>query len=171
MNQMINKIFCYLKVLLLLACFVFSFFIIINMYQRLGKNLVDAVFNFIPYVILFLLFSINIVLKQKSVNDNMFYNITCCLVFGMLLFSVYRTFFDRNMVAFIRLGYNINLNYFADMIAPMRAMLYMLSVSNVLLILDGMNLKFQKKEVPVVEETPKNKEEQEIVLTTNEIGI
>ena len=101
----------------------------------------------------------------------MFYNITCCLVFGMLLFSVYRTFFDRNMVAFIRLGYNINFNYFADMIAPMRAMLYMLSVSNVLLILDGMNLKFQKKEVPVVEETPKNKEEQEIVLTTNEIGI
>ncbi len=171
MNKIINLIFCYLKVLLLLICFVFSFFIIINMYRRLEKNVVDAVFNFIPYVVLFLLFSVNIVLKQKSVNENMFYNITCCFVFGMLLFTIYRTFFDRNMVALIRLGYNINFNYFADIIAPMRAMLYMLSVSNVLFMIDGINLKMKKKEVSVIEEVPKKEEKEAIVLTTNEIGI
>ena len=129
MIKILNTILSYLKVLLLLVTFVFSFFIIINMYQRLEKNMINAIFNFIPFILLFILFAINIIFKQKSVNNCLFYNVTCCLVFLMLLFSVYRTFCDKNMIAIIRLGYNINFNYFADVIAPMKAMLYILSVS------------------------------------------
>ena len=149
MIKIVNTIFSYLKVLLLLVAFVFSFFIIINMYRRLEKNMIEAIFNFIPFVILFVLFAINIIFKQKSVNNCFFYNITCCLVFGMLLFAVYRTFFDRNMVVMIRLGYDINFNYFADVIAPMRAMLYILSLSNVLLMLEDFKWKQKKEEVIV----------------------
>lgn len=137
MIKAINGFFSILKVLLLLACFVFSFFIIANMYKRLDKNMVESIVNFIPYVLLFVLFSINIIFRQKSVNGCMFYNITCCLVFSVILFAAFRTFNDKNMVIILRLGYNINFNYFADMIAPMRAMLYLLSVSNVLLMVDG----------------------------------
>ena len=73
-----------------------------------------------------------------------YYNITCCLVFLMLLFSIYRTFNDRNMIMVIRLGYNINFNYFSDMIAPMRFMLYTLSFSNILLMITGLSV-FEKK--------------------------
>lgn len=147
MIKIINTILSFLKVLLLLVCFVFSFFIIINMYKRLEKNMMDAIFNFIPFVLLFILFAINIIFRQKSVNHCFFYNVTCCLVFVMILFSVYRTFFDRNMVVMIRLGYNLNFNYFADMIAPIRVMLYILSVSNIFLMVDGLSWKFKKKEI------------------------
>lgn len=139
MTRVINGILSFLKVILLLVCFIFSFFIIINMYNRLEKNIVEAIPNFIPFVLLFILFAINMIFRQKSVNNCLFYNITCCLVFGMILFAVYRTFFDRNMVVMIRLGYNINFNYFADAIAPMRAMLYILSACNILLMIDGIN--------------------------------
>lgn len=155
MIKIVNTIFSFLKVILLLVSFVFSFFIIINMYRRLEKNMIEAIFNFIPFVLLFILFSINIIFRQKSVNGCLFYNVTCCLVFLMLLFSVYRTFFDRNMVVMIRLGYDINFNYFADVIAPMRAMLYILSLSNVLLMLDG--FKWEPKKTEVIVDTDLNK--------------
>lgn len=144
MNKIINWFLCIFKMLLLLICFVFTFYIIVGMYNRLEKNIVDAIYNFIPFVLLFILFSINIILKQKNVIQCTFYNITCCLVFIMILFSIYRTFFDQNMVVMIRLGYNINFNYFADMIAPIKAMLYILCLSNILLIIS--NLKFGKLE-------------------------
>ena len=149
MIKIVNTIFSFLKVLLLLVSFVFSFFIIINMYRRLEKDMIDAIFNFIPFVLLFVLFAINIIFKQKSVNNCFFYNVTCCLVFMMLLFAIYRTFFDRNMVVMIRLGYDINFNYFADVIAPMRAMLYILSVSNILLMLEDFKFKPKTEEVIV----------------------
>ena len=88
MIKILNTILSYLKVLLLLVTFVFSFFIIINMYQRLEKNMINAIFNFIPFILLFILFAINIIFKQKSVKNCIFYNDTCSLVFIMLLFSV-----------------------------------------------------------------------------------
>lgn len=139
MIKVINGILSFLKVILLLVCFVFSFFIIVNMYRRLDKNLIDVIPNFIPFIILFILFAINMIFRQYSVNKNIFYNITCCLVFTMILFAVYRTFFDRNMIANIRLGYDINFNYFADIIAPMRAMIYILCGCNVLLMLEDLD--------------------------------
>jgi hypothetical protein len=110
------------------------------MYRRLDKDFVGSVSNFIPYLLLFLLFSINFIFKQKSVNDNFFFNITCCLVFSMLLFTIFRTLTDKNMIVMIRLGYDINFNYFADMIAPMRMMLYVLCASDICLIISGMDL-------------------------------
>ena len=58
----------------------------------------------------------------------------------MLLFAIYRTFTDRNMVVMIRLGYDINFNYFADMIAPMHVMLYCLSISNILLMITDLKI-------------------------------
>lgn len=136
MIKVINGFFSILKVLLLLVSFVFTFYIIINMYRRLDKDLIGAISNFIPFILLFILFAVNIIFKQKSVNESLFYNISCCMVFALILFAVYRTFYDKNMIAIIRLGYDVNFNYFADIIAPIKAMLYMLSMANILLIVD-----------------------------------
>ena len=148
MNKIVNWFLCFLKMLLLLISFVFTFYIIVNMYNRLEKDMIGAIYNFIPFVLLFILFAINLIFKQKKVIECTFYNITCCLVFIMILFSVYRTFFDRNMVAMIRLGYDINFNYFADMIAPIKAMLYILCLSNVLLTFIGIDFnKIKKQEI------------------------
>lgn len=136
MINIVNKILCFLKVLLLLASFVLTFFIVLNMYKRLEKNYIESISVFLPYLLLFITFAINLVLRQRQVNNNVFYNVTCCLVFIVLLFSGYRALTDDFMVAFTRLGYNINFNYYSDMIAPMRMMLYLLTVSNVLMMFD-----------------------------------
>ena len=140
MIKILNVMLNIFKVIMLLACFVFTFYIILNMYYRLGKNIAGSIYNFIPFVLLFILFSINFVLRQKVVNECTFYNITCCLVLVMLLFAIYRTFNDRNMIMVIRLGYDINFNYFSDIIAPMKFMLYGLSASNILLMLSNLKI-------------------------------
>ena len=152
MMKIINIILNVIKMFMLLACFVFTLFIIVQMYNRLGKDLSKSISNFVPFVLLFILFSINFVLRQKTVSYCTFYNITCCLVFGMLLFAIYRTFNDKNMILMVRLGYNINFNYFADIIAPMKVMLYCLSVSNLLLM--AVDFKIFN---PVVEKSVKKK--------------
>lgn len=147
MDKIVNGCLNVLKMFLLLVCFVLTFFIIINMYRRLEKNLIDSISNFIPFFLLFILFSINFIFKQKNVSNCLFYNVTCCLVFIMLLFSIYRTLADKNMIINIRNGYDINFNYFADIIAPMKFMLYGLSVSNILLIISGLDFKLEKNKV------------------------
>ena len=146
MIKIFNIIINILKIIMLSVCFVLTFYIIVKMYQRLDKDLIGAISNFIPFIILFILFCINYILLQK-ITQNTFYNVTCILVFSMLGFSIYRTFFDENMVVLTRLGYDINFNYFADIIAPMKVLLYTLSVVNVLLIVSDMNFNKQKKKI------------------------
>ena len=66
MTKIINMFLSFLKVLLLLICFVLSFFIIFSMYQRLEKNYLEAIFNFIPFALLFILFSILFLLPHPT---------------------------------------------------------------------------------------------------------
>lgn len=140
MKKIINVSLIFIKFLFLLTSFVLTFNIVLRMYERLGKNYIESIPVFIPYIILFFLFSINFILRQKRVNNSMFYNITCCLVFAMLIFCGYRAMTDKYMLLYIRLGdYHINFNYYADIIAPMKVMLYLLSVSNILLMFIGKN--------------------------------
>ena len=146
MIKIINLLLCILKMIMLLVCFVFSFYIIANMYRRLDKDIVDSIKNFVPFVFLFVMFSINLILKQKAVNENIFYNITCFLGLSVILFAIYRTLCDKNMIVMLRMGYNINFNYFADIIAPMKVILYGLSVSNIFLILSDSKMFKDKKE-------------------------
>ena len=145
MLKIINGLLNVLKMIMLLVCFVLTFFIIIKMYQRLDKDFIGSIPNFIPFILLFIMFAINFIFKQKQVNQNTFYNITCVLVFAMLGFCIYRTFCDKNMIVLTRLGYDINFNYFADVIAPMKVLLYGLTVSDLLLMLSGMDFKKFKK--------------------------
>lgn len=145
MLKIINGLLNVLKMIMLLVCFVLTFFIIIKMYQRLDKDFIGSIPNFIPFILLFIMFAINFIFRQKQVNQNTFYNITCVLVFAMLGFCIYRTFCDKNMIVLTRLGYDINFNYFADVIAPMKVLLYGLTVSDLLLMLSGMDFKKFKK--------------------------
>lgn len=138
MKKIINGFLMVIKVIFLLISFVFTFNIVLRMYERLGKNYLDSIPVFIPYIVLFMAFSINIVLRQKRVNNCIFYNLTCCLVFAMLIFCGYRAMTDEYMLLYIRLGnYNINFNYYADIIAPLKVMLYLLSISNLMLMFTG----------------------------------
>ena len=135
MTKIINGFFSILRFILLLVCFMISFYIIMNMYNRLEKNMLECIPTMLPFVLLLFLFLINFIFKQKTVNNCLFYNITCCFAFIVILFAAYRSFFDSNMVMILKLGYKINFNYFADVIAPMKSMLYLLIISNIFLII------------------------------------
>ena len=112
MIKIINSILYIFKYLLLILCFSLGGYIVLYMYQRLNKSLMDSIFLALPFLILFVLFAINMLANQKRVTGNLFYNLTCCFVFLVVLFIEYRAIFDTNMIANSKLGYNINFNYF-----------------------------------------------------------
>lgn len=136
MTTIINKIFGILKYILLIIAFVLTLYIIIYMYHRLNKSLIQSYKIFIPFIMIFILFCTNFLFNKKKVQKNLFYNITCCLVFSLIIFVDYRTIFDTYMLANTKLGYNINFNYFNDFLIPLKIMLYGLSIINVLLMIN-----------------------------------
>lgn len=119
------------------------------MYNRLSKSLVECIPTMLPFVVLLVLFTFNFVLGHKAVNNNIFFNIACCMAFTVVLFAAYRTFTDYNMVMITKLGYKMNFNYFADVIAPMKAMLYLLALSDVFLIISDYKTKQEKQNVEI----------------------
>ena len=119
------------------------------MYQRLGKDIIDSFKIFIPYLLILILFVINLFARQKSVTQNIFYNITCTLVFVTIIVVGLRSMFDENMVLREQLGRNINFNFFDYFIPFMKIMLYGLSISNIFLMFTG---KKKKKEIEVIAE-------------------
>lgn len=130
MKQILNGLFYFLKFLLFIAAFAITLFIMLGMYQRLGKNMMESMKVFIPYLLLIILFIINIFARQTSVTKNIFYNITCTLVFSTIILVGLRAMMDPNMVLREQLGRNINFNFFDYFIPFMKIMLYGLSISN-----------------------------------------
>lgn len=131
MKKILNGILMVLKFILLILGFGLSFFIILSMYKRIDKNIIESIPIFIPFILILFLFFINIIMNQKSVNSNIFYNLTCCLVFGCILVAGLRSVLDKNMLLNSIMGYNINFSYFSDFIAFMKIMLYGLSLANI----------------------------------------
>ena len=59
------------------------------------------------------------------------------MVILMISVFCYRALFDQNMLMWHRYKYKINFSYFTDQIAPMKVSLYLLSFSNIILIIKG----------------------------------
>jgi len=156
MIKLLNKLFYILKNILLPITFIATIYIITFMFQRLEKELFGANFmeflaTIFPYLLLMILYIINSFLNQKSVKDNFFYNITSFIVTLTISIFVYRALFDQNMYLWHKYAYDMNFNYFADQIAPIRIMLYGLSFSNIILIVNG----YIKPEIENKKETKK----------------
>lgn len=150
MKQILNAIFYFLKFLFFVAAFALTLFIMVQMYQRLGKNIMESVKVFLPYLLIIVLFIINLFARQISVTRNLFYNITCTLVFTTIIVVGLRAMLDPNMVLREQLGRNINFNFFDYFIPFMKIMLYGLCVSNLFLMFTGKKQK--KKEEVIVEQ-------------------
>lgn len=131
MKKILNTFFCFFKFILLILSFGISLYIILSMYKRIEKNIIESLPVFIPYIVLLLLFFINISLNQKTVNQNIFYNLTCCFVFGCVCMIGIRAILDDNMLLNEIMGYNINFSYFSDFISFMKIMIYGLIISNI----------------------------------------
>lgn len=144
MKKIFNGLFYFLKFFLFFGALSLSLFIIVQMFQRLEKNIMDSVRVFLPFLLILIFFIVNILLKQKSVTENIFYNITCCLVFGTIIVVGLRTVLDSNMVLYIQLGRNINFNFFSYFIPFMKILLYGLSIANIFLMFTGKDKKKNK---------------------------
>ena len=142
MVNIINKLFSFLKVILLLVSFVLVLYITMYMYynlekQPLGSDFMEFFSNLIPFVLLLIIFVINLVARQKSVNNSIFYNLTSVVVFAAIIFMGYRAMFDQNMVLWHKTDYHINFEYFADQLSQIKVMVYGLIGANVLLMIEG----------------------------------
>lgn len=153
MVKVFNKLFNVLKVFLLLLDLIIILYITLFMYYRLGKNVFDnSFFEFcgimLPFVVLLTLFAINFSLKQKDIINDTFYNCSCVIAFLTILFINYRTLGDQNMIFRTTEGFNINFTYFSDQITQVKTLVYLMSLTNILLIIK--NKLFHKKEINVI---------------------
>lgn len=131
MKKILNYIFYIFKFLLLICAFGLSLFIIIRMNVRLEKNILSDLPVFIPFLLLLVVFIINIIFNQKSVTSNLFYNITCCLVLATVILVSLRAILDENMVLNQKYGYGIDFNFFDNFIAYIKIMFYGLVIGNI----------------------------------------
>ena len=131
MKKILNGLFLVLKFILLIISFGISLYIVLSMYHRINKDIINAVPIFIPFVLVLLLFFINITAHQKQINNNIFYNLTCCLVFSCIILVSLRAILDKNMLLNEIMGYGINFSYFNDFIPFIKILLYGLGGANI----------------------------------------
>ena len=142
MIKILNKILFYLKNIMIIILVPITIYIVGYMFERLGKemfgkNMIEFIQVLLPFILLIILNFINIFAKQTEVKDNFYYNITSFLCMVVIAIFCYRALMDSNMYLLNKYSYHINFNYFADQIAPIKVMLYGLSVSNILLMIAG----------------------------------
>lgn len=176
MKRLLNLLFSFLKYILLLIAFGLSLFLVLKLNARLDKNIKDSISVFIPYILLFILFILNICLDRKYVKKNIFYNITCCLVCATNIVVAYRAMFDTNMVFNSIQKSGVNFNYFNDYLSFNNIMLYGLSIANIVFMIIPNN--YDSKEESFLEDSNiiiqnnRNKDfTEEVKINTNDVKI
>lgn len=171
MKEILSKFFGFFKYILLIISFGLVFYGIIVTYGRLEKSLTDAVDVFIPFAFVLLTFIITLIVKSKSVGENLLFNFVSVFVFIVIIIVCLRAMFDTNMILFYRYGIDYNPSFFSDNLSAIEAMLYMIGGSNVILLLcDFINRKKKTKETEIVSEKKEEKvEEKEKTKTRSKV--
>ena len=97
----------------------------------------SSIYIFLPFVILLVLYTVNYLFHQKTVTQNIFYNITSVLVFIVINFVCYRAIFDKQMILNEIMGYGINFSYFEDFLSFMQILIYGLIISNIFFLISA----------------------------------
>ena len=157
MKKIFNILFYVLKFILLIAAFGLTLFIIIRMDIRLEKSIMSSFESFIPFIVIFILFMVNMIFRQVGVTKNLFYNLTCCLVLFTIVLVSLRAVLDTNMVLNGKYGYGIDFNFFDNFLAYINIMLYGLSVANIFFMFREKDVKENKVEKKVDRKEIKHK--------------
>lgn len=148
----------FLKYFLLIVSFALTFYGIIITYRRLDKNLTDAIGIFVPFILIFIVFVVNLFIKSKVIRNNLLYNAVSVLVFIAIIIIGYRAKFDTNMALYHKYGIDYNPAYLADNLSVVQVMLYALAGSNILLMISSI-FDRDKKKVEISEDKDYNIEE------------
>ena len=157
MKKIFNILFYVLKFILLIAAFGLTLFIIIRMDIRLEKSVMSSFESFIPFIVIFILFMVNVIFRQVGVTKNLFYNLTCCLVLSTIVLVSLRAVLDTNMVLNGKYGYGIDFNFFDNFLAYINIMLYGLSIANIFFMFREKDVKEKKVEKKVDKKEIKHK--------------
>lgn len=153
MKVVFSRVLGFLKYLLLIISFAFVFYGIAVTYRRLEKDIVEAIPILIPFIIMLVVFIINMFIKSKVIRDNLLYNAISVIVFLTIILICLRAKFDTGMMLYYKYGINFNPAYFADNLSTIQMMLYTLAGSNVLLMLSTLFVdKKENKELKVEDE-------------------
>ena len=135
MKDILSSIFGFLKYALLVAAFGLVFYGIMVTYSRLEKSLVQAMPVFIPFILVFVTYIFSLVISGKNVSKNLLFNITSVLVFTVVIIICLRAKFDTSMILYHKYQINYNPSYFADNLAIIKAMVYMVGIANIILLI------------------------------------
>ncbi len=124
-----------LKYLLLVVSFALVFYGIAVTYRRLDKSMTESIPILIPFVVVLIVFIINLFIKSKVIKDNLLYNAVSVIVFVVIIIICIRAKFDTHMILYYKYAIDFNPAYFADNLSTIQMMLYTLAGSNVLLML------------------------------------
>lgn len=150
MIKIINFFLSFLKFILLIIGFGVSFFIVLSMYNRVGRSIVSSFTFFLPFIILIILYTINYIFHQNVVTQNIFYNISSVLVFVVINFVCYRAIFDKQMILNEIMGYGINFSYFEDFMPFMQILIYGLIISNISFLVGNSKIKSKNPKIEVL---------------------
>ena len=147
MEKVLSRLFGFLKFILLVIAFGLTFYGIMVTYARLEKPLTDAVPVFLPFAFVLVMFFVSMFIGSKNVKDNLLFNFVSVAVFLITIIICLRSMFDTNMILFKRYGINYNPTFLTDNLSAIKAMLYMLGASNILLLICDILEKGKKNKV------------------------
>ncbi len=160
MTKILSKMFSILKILLLLGAFSLIFIGILFTYKRLNKTVIDAIPIFLPFVLIFILLIVNIIIRKAKINEILIFNFTSCIMFAAIIYIGYRAKFDTNMLLYYKYQINYNPSYLSDNISSIKVMLYALVAANVFYLLKSL---FVEKKVALNSNVDLKNQEEKIL--------
>ena len=129
MDKIINKVFFYTKIVFLLIAFCLTLYILLIRMDSNGLSTWSVFPLFIPMLFLLILFVFSYFLNIGK--DNLFFNLICVLGLLAIIIIDCRVVFDKNIIS----TSIINLNFFDLQVGKIKIMLYLMLISDILLII------------------------------------
>lgn len=130
MDNLINKILFYIKIILLLIAFTVTLYILLIRMDTNGLSTLSIFPLFIPLFLVLMAFVFSFFLNIGK--NQVVFNVVCVLVLLAIIFIDYRAIFDSNIISKTK----INLNYFDIQMDKIKIMLYLTFFSNILLAIN-----------------------------------
>ena len=144
MSKILSRMFNLLKYILLVVSFLIILYGIFVTYRRLDKNITDAIPLIIPFILVFVVFVINIFIKSNVIRDNLLFNFVSVLLFAVIIVIGLRAKFDTNMLIYYKYKVKYNPLYLSDNLSFIKISLYLLFASDLLFIISSF---FEKNKI------------------------
>ncbi len=150
MKIILSRFFYILKYLLFLVAFALVLFGIIMTYKRLDKSLVEGIYIFVPFLLVFIVLIVDLFIpRNKEIKNNLLLQFVSVMIFAVIIVIGIRAKFDTNMLLYYKYGIDYNPLYFSDNLPFVLILLYFLFFAYGLIIVNHLMNK-RRAEKPLV---------------------